>query len=238
MPEIPDKSIDMILCDLPYGTTACKWDQIIPFEPLWKEYNRIIKSDGITCLFGNEPFSSIARISNMKYYKYDWKWNKCIPSGMGYAKYQPMRQIEDIMIFYDKSSKYFPIMIKRDKPIVEGGKKFKSESAPIKYFNNMGGKIYEYKNPINILSFMKIRQGSLHPTQKPVNLCEYLIKTYTKENELVLDNCIGSGTTAIACLNTNRHFIGIEKEPKYVEITRKRISEIPRSLDKFIEVTK
>ena len=224
MPLLPDKSIDMILCDLPYGTTACKWDTVIPFEPLWEQYERIIKDNGAIVLFGSQPFTSNLIMSNPKLFKYEWIWDKKIPSGMSYARFQPMRQHENILVFCKGKTIYNKQMIKRDKPIKEGGKK-KSESAPIANFNNMGGKIYEEKNPTTILTYQKVRQGSIHPTQKPVALCEYLIKTYTNEGEIVLDNCIGSGTTAIAALNTGRFFIGIEKEEKYVEIARKRIAE-------------
>jgi site-specific DNA-methyltransferase (adenine-specific) len=224
MPTLSDKSIDMILCDLPYGTTACSWDAVIPFELLWREYERLIKDDGAIVLTASQPFTSALVMSNPKLFKYEWIWDKKIPSGMSYARFQPMRQHENILVFCKGKTIYNKQMIKRDKPIKEGGKK-KSESAPIANFNNMGGKIYEEKNPTTILTYQKVRQGSIHPTQKPVALCEYLIKTYTNEGEIVLDNCIGSGTTAIAALNTGRFFIGIEKEEKYVEIARKRIAE-------------
>jgi len=207
------------------STTACKWDVIIPFEPLWIQYERIIKDNGAICLFGSEPFSSLLRMSNFKLYKYDWVWDKKIPSGMSYARFQPMRQHENIMIFYKNKCLYNPQMIKRDKPIKEGGKK-KSESAPIANFNNMGGKIYEYKNPTTILTYQKIRQGSLHPTQKPIELFEYLIKTYTNKENIVLDNCSGSGTTAVACINTNRNYICFEKDITYWGKSIERIQDV------------
>jgi site-specific DNA-methyltransferase (adenine-specific) len=225
MKDILDKSIDMILCDLPYGTTACKWDTVIPFKPLWEQYKRVIKDNGAIVLFGNEPFTSKLVCSNLKGFKYRWVWDKQIPSGMSYARYRPMQQTEDICVFTKNGEKtiYNPQMIKRDKPI-KGGGMSKGETT-----NNQKlialKKTYDYKNPTNLLSFAKVRKGSLHPTQKPVALFEYLIKTYTNEGEIVLDNCIGSGTTAIAALNTGRFFIGIEKEEKYVEIARKRIAE-------------
>jgi len=222
MPTLPDKSIDMILCDLPYGTTACRWDTIIPFEPLWKQYKRLIKDNGAIVLTANQPFTSALVMSNPGWFKYEWIWDKKVPGGMSYARFQPMRQHENILIFCEGRTLYNPEMTKRDVPIKEGGKK-KSDSAPIANFNYMGGKIYEHKNPVTILPFGKIRQGSLHPTQKPVALFEYLIRTYTNEGDTVLDNCAGSFTTAIACMNTKRNWICIEKDADYCEIGRKRI---------------
>lgn len=227
MKNIPEKSIDMILCDLPYGTTECKWDTIIPFENVWQEYKRIIKDGGTIALFGSEPFSSKLRMSNISMYKYDWFWDKQIPSGMGLAKYQPMRQIENISIFSKGKTKYYPQMIKRDKPIKSGGTKY-SPSAPVltRIDNKNFSRTYEYKNPISLLSFPKVRKGSIHPTQKPVALLEYLIKTYTLEGETVLDNCMGSGSTGVACLNTNRKFIGIEIDKEYFEIAKNRLNGV------------
>ena len=226
MKEIPDRSIDMILCDLPYGTTACKWDSVIPFEPLWEQYKRIIKDNGAIVLFGSEPFSTELRHSNLKMYKYDWIWDKKIPSGMSYARFQPMRQTENISVFCNGKTVYNPQMVKRDKPIKKGGNKY-SPSAPIQACKEGKDfkKTYEYKNPTNLIVFDKIRKGSLHPTQKPIALLEYLIKTYTNEGETVLDNCMGSGSTGVACINTNRNFIGYELDEKYFEIAEKRINE-------------
>ncbi len=226
MKEIKDKSIDMILCDLPYGTTACKWDTVIPFEPLWEQYNRIIKDNGAIVLFGSEPFSSALRMSNLKNYKYDWVWDKKIPSGMSYARFQPMRQTENISVFCNKKTVYNPQMVKRDKPIKKGGNKY-SPSAPIQACKEGKDfkKTYDYKNPTNILIFDKIRKGSLHPTQKPVSLLEYLIKTYTNEGDVVLDNCMGSGSTGVACKNLNRSFIGIELDENYFNIAKERIDK-------------
>lgn len=225
MKNISDKSVDMILCDLPYGTTKCKWDIVIPFEELWEQYNRIIKDNGAIVLFGNEPFTSKLICSNLKGFKYRWDWNKKIPSGMSYAKYRPMQQTEDIAVFTKKGekTKYIPQMIRREKPIKGGGMK-ESESASSIGYKPLK-KTYEFKNPITLLEFDKIRKGSLHPTQKPVELLEYLIKTYTNENEIVLDNCMGSGSTGVACINTNRKFIGIEKDKNYFDIAEKRIKE-------------
>lgn len=227
MKSIPDKSIDMILCDLPYGTTACKWDNIIPFEPLWEQYNRVIKDNAAICLFGTEPFSSRLRMSNLKNYKYDWIWDKKIPSGMGYARFQPMRQTENITVFAKGKTQYYPQLEKRDKAIKSGGNK-PTEICPIKECK-LGyeyKKVYEYKQPITLLHFDKIRKGALHPCEKPIRLLEYLIKTYTKEGDIVLDNCMGSGSTGVACLNTNRKFIGIELDDKYFEIAKQRIEAL------------
>ena len=206
------------------STTDCKWDTIIPLEPLWEQYERVIKDNGAIVLTASQPFTSALVMSNPKLFKYEWIWDKRIPGGMGYARFQPMRQHENVLVFCKGKTIYNKQMTKRDKPIKEGGKK-KSESSPIANFNDMGGKVYTHKNPTTFLSFQKIRKGSLHPTQKPVALFEYLIRTYTNEGEVVLDNCIGSGTTAIACLNTGRFFIGIEQDEHYCNIARQRIAE-------------
>jgi len=230
MKDIPDKSIDMILCDLPYGTTACKWDVVIPFEPLWEQYKRIIKDRGAIVLFGSEPFSSYLRMSNIKKYKYDWIWEKDKPNNFALANKQPMKYHENILVFYEKQ----PTFNKQLEPRKGGGKsrckypvdnsKRKSEHNNIqddaKMFNP------DLKNPSSI-QFISTgrRQDLIHPTQKPVALLEYLIKTYTLENETVLDNTMGSGSTGVACINTNRNFIGIEKDDKYFEIAKKRIEE-------------
>lgn len=223
MKQIPDGSIDMILCDLPYGTTACKWDTIIPFDKLWEQYERIIKDNGAIVLTAAQPFTSALVMSNIKNFKYCWVWDKKIPSGMSYARFQPMRQHEDILIFCKNKTIYNAQFTKRDKPIKAGGMT-KGEATNNPKWVALK-KTYDYKNPTTILTFDKIRKNAIHPTQKPVALFEYLIKTYTNENELILDNCIGSGTTAIACINTNRNFIGIEKDENYFNIANKRIKE-------------
>ena len=229
MKDIPDKSIDSIICDLPYGTTKCKWDVIIPFEPLWEQYNRVIKDNGAIVLFGNEPFTSALICSNLKGFKYRWDWNKKIPSGMSYCKYRPMQQVEDICIFTKKGEKtlYNPQFIKRNKPIKGGGMK-ESDSAFTEGYKALK-KTYIYKNPTTLIEFDKVRKGSLHPTQKPVALLEYLIKTYTNEGGMILDNCMGSGSTGIACINTNRRFIGIELDSNYYNIAKQRIDEYAKS---------
>ncbi len=224
MKDIPDKSIDMILCDLPYGTTACKWDSIIPFEPLWGQYNRIIKDDGAIVLFGSEPFSSKLRMSNLKMYRYDWIWAKTVASNFAVCKKQPFKKHENIMVFYKKQPTYNPQMEdgepytdKREKgarnAVVGAGKTVKRQ--PI---DNKGTRY-----PSSVQLFSNGNNNNVHPTQKPVALLEYLIKTYTNEGELVLDNCMGSGSTGVACKNTNRDFIGIELDEKYFNIAKERI---------------
>ena len=225
MKNIKNGSIDMILCDLPYGTTACKWDNIIPFDKLWEQYERIIKDNGAIVLFGNEPFTSMLICSNLKGFKYRWDWDKKIPSGMSYARFRPMQQSEDIAVFTKNGERtiYNPQMVKRDKAIKGGGMKDSESASSVGY--KALKKTYEYKNPTTLIQFDKIRKGSLHPTQKPVELLEYLIKTYTNEGETVLDNCMGSGSTGVACVNTNRNFIGIELDKSYFDIAKNRIEE-------------
>ena len=223
--------VDMILTDPPYGTTACKWDSVIPFDEMWERINKLIKPNGAVVLFGNEPFTSRLICSNLKGFKYRWDWNKKIPSGMGYAKYRPMQQTEDICVFTKNGEKttYNPQMIKRDKPIKSGGNKLKDNTC-----STLAGidtskeykKTYEYKNPVTLIEFKKIRREAIHPTQKPVDLLEYLIKTYTNEEDLVLDFTMGSGSTGVACLNTNRKFIGIELDEKYFNIAKDRLENI------------
>lgn len=222
--------VDAIITDPPYGTTACKWDSIIPFDKMWDCLNKLIKENGAICLFGNEPFSSLLISSNIKGFKYRIDWDKRIPSGMGYAKYRPMQQTEDIAVFTKNGSKtvYYPQMTKRDIPIKSGGNT--KQAGVYHCFKCMGEgkeykKTYEYKNPTTLIQFDKIRRSALHPTQKPVALLEYLIKTYTLENETVLDFTMGSGSTGVACQNTNRKFIGIEKDEGYYNIGVKRMKE-------------
>ena len=230
MKDIPDGSVDLVLTDPPYGTTACKWDSVIPFEPMWEQLNRIIKPNGAICLFGNEPFTSCLICSNINGFKYRWDWNKKIPSGMGYAKYRPMQQTEDICVFSKggEKTKYNPQFTKREKPIKSGG-----NSIQARVYNNFKcmedgkeyKKTYDYKNPITLIEFDKVRKGALHPTQKPVPLLEYLIRTYTNEGEAVLDFTMGSGSTGVACVNTNRNFIGIELDENYFKIAENRIKQ-------------
>ena len=225
MKDIPDKSVDMILCDLPYGTTACKWDTVIPFEELWKQYNKIIKDNGAIALFCCQPFTSVLVNSNLKGYKHHWIWLKNRGTGFQVAKYRPMMKTEDIIVFTKKGEKinYYPQMIKLDKPYFSRNASSSNGTNPLAHFNS-GGKMVDSKYPTNVLDFSKVAKP-LHPTQKPVALLEYLIKTYTNENEIVLDNCMGSGSTGVACKHTNRNFIGIELDDNYFEIAKKRIEE-------------
>jgi site-specific DNA-methyltransferase (adenine-specific) len=232
MKLIDDKSIDMILCDLPYGMTACKWDSIIPFEPLWEQYERIIKDNGAIVLFGRQPFTSALVMSNPRWFKYSWVWDKVKPSGFQIAKYRPMMRHEDVLVFGKGKINYYPIMTEREK--VKKSKVYKrSDSSPLA--NNDGKeRVYTHKYPQSILTYSNANQrGKIHPTQKPVALLEYLIKTYTNEGETVLDNCAGSGTTAVACINTNRNFIGFELDPDYYKIAEERIRKA--KLDKLLE---
>ena len=219
------------------GTTACKWDVVIPFEALWEHYKRIIKDRGAIVLFGSEPFSSYLRMSNIKQYKYDWIWEKSNPSNIALANKQPMKYHEIISVFCEGSTNYYKQMIKREsnriKQAHDSGYVFHnsgSEQTVLKYIEVPSEKYdADVKNPSTILKFNSLRPNAKefvqHPTQKPVALLEYLIKTYTLEGETVLDNTMGSGSTGIACLNTNRNFIGIEKDDRYFGIAKKRIEE-------------
>lgn len=227
MKNIPDKSIDCIICDLPYGTTACKWDTIIPFEPLWEQYNRIIKDNGAIVLFGSEPFSSKLRMSNLKMFKYDWVWKKTMASNFALCKKQPFKKHEMVSVFYKKQPTYNPQM-EVGEPYVDKRQSGKrnvsvgtSDGINRHPINNIG-----VRYPSSVQEFSNGNNGNVHPTQKPVPLLEYLIKTYTNEGETVLDNCMGSGSTGVACINTNRNFIGIELDNIYFEIAKKRIEEV------------
>ena len=221
MKEIPDKSIDMILCDLPYGTTKNKWDSVIPLNKLWKQYERIIKDNGAIVLFSQMPFSAELVHSNLKLFKYEWIWQKDNGTGFLNAKKMPLKIHENILVFYKKLPLYNPQMRTGFKPY-----KCKQGRHSTNYGAYEQGHITESNGeryPIDIIKFKK--DSGLHPTQKPVELLEYLIKTYTNENETVLDNCMGSGSTGVACINTNRNFIGYELDEKYFEIAEKRINE-------------
>lgn len=226
MSKIPDGSVDLVLTDPPYGTTACKWDSVIPFEPMWSQLKRVAKKNAAIVLFGSEPFSSALRMSNITQYKYDWVWDKQIPVGVSYARFQPMRQTENLSVFCSGGTPYFPQLVKRDKPIKHGGNTY-SDTSPISARKTGVGfaKTYEFKQPINLISLRRVRVGTVHPTQKPVALLEYLIRTYTNEGETVLDFTMGSGSTGVACVNTNRNFIGIELDAGYFEIAEKRIED-------------
>ena len=237
MKKIPDKSIDMILCDLPYGTTACKWDTIIPFEPLWEQYKRIIKDNGAIVLMASQPFTSKLVMSNIKMFKYEWIWEKTCGSNFCTVKYQPLKQHENVLVFCDGKISYNPIMQEREG---SGLKRIKSpylsNTVAGEYVNklktNVKGKQYpDLKYPSSIQYFNeRNKDRGYHPTQKPVALFEYLIKTYTNEGELVLDNCAGSGTTGVACKNLNRNCILIEKDKGYFVIAQERITQTTQEL--------
>ena len=227
MKEIPDNSIDMVLTDPPYGTTSCKWDTVIDFKLMWRELKRITKGSGAICLFGSEPFSSALRLSNIKMFKYDWYWNKKFGGNFVLAKRMPLKSIECISVFNsDKTLPlYYPQMMLRDKPIKQGGTKT-SEAIPIKHNSKTHTKkTYTHKYPLTELNYPKELGRTVHPTQKPVPLLEYLIKTYTIENETVLDFTMGSGSTGCAAKNLNRNFIGIENDKEYFKIAKQRIED-------------
>lgn len=223
MAQIPDGSVDMVLCDLPYGTTACKWDSVIPFEPLWAHYKRVIKKNGAIVLTATQPFSALVVSSNIKGFKHEWIWQKEKGVGFQIAKYRPMQEHESCLVFTSNGDRvtYFPIKEMRDNPQIYSGASTKSGSSPLA---NIAKQSYVYvdKFPTSIKRF-KRDKDKIHPTQKPVALMEYLIRTYTNEGETVLDNCMGSGTTGVACVNTGRNFIGIEKDDKYFAIASARI---------------
>ena len=225
MSDIPDGSVDMVMADPPYGTTACKWDSIIPLEPMWVHLKRVVKNNGGVVLFGSEPFSSTLRMSNINDYKYDFIWNKKFAGNFVTAKKVPMKTHEVISVFY-KNISYYPQMIKRVKPIRTTTGSTGTDLTNIDANISM---TYKYKYPITILDFPRIlgtsKEKVKHPTQKPVALMEYLIKTYTNEGETVLDFCMGSGTTGVACERLNRRWIGIEISEAYCEIAKQRIEK-------------
>ena len=232
MKNIPSKSIDMILCDLPYGTTVCKWDILIPFNELWEAYERIIKDNGAIVLFATEPFTSLLITSNISLYKQKLTWLKTRPTNVFNAKKQFMKWTEDICVFYKKLPTFNPQMR------TDGEAKFKVQHTNHNRSDGIFGKtgekegyVYENKDglyyPKTVLEFSNVHHGNncYHPTQKPVPLLEYLIKTYSNEGDCVLDNTMGSGSTGVACMNTGRNFIGIEKEETYFQIAKERIAE-------------
>lgn len=237
MQDIADGSVDAIITDPPYGTTACKWDSVIPFEPMWEQLNRIIKPDGVIVLFGNEPFSSLLRVSNIKTYKYDWVWQKSHATGHLNSKKQPMREHENIMVFYKSQTTYNPQF--RAKKYID--RRTKSGNAKTNSYGDFKqvkrGLPTDLGYPKTIQYFatpFKGGEAGKHPTQKPTTLMEYLIRTYTNENETVLDFTMGSGSTGVACVNTNRQFIGIEKDDNYFKIACKRIEDTQKQLKLFI----
>jgi site-specific DNA-methyltransferase (adenine-specific) len=217
--------VDSIITDPPYGTTACKWDSVIPFDEMWLRLNKLIKPNGAIVLFGSEPFSSALRMSNIKNYKYDWVWNKRLAGNVFLAKSQPMKIHENILVFNSSKESFYPIKtdlekVRNYKDKYGGGESFGKKGTGDKVHTTKG------KNPKSIIDISNAnRKGNTHPTQKPVALMEYLIKTYTNEGELVLDFTMGSGTTGVACKNLNRDFIGIELDEDYFKIAKERINE-------------
>ena len=237
MDKIADKSVDMILCDLPYDITDCKWDELISFEKLWKHYERIIKVDGVIALSSSHPFTNVLINSNNEKFRYCWYWIKSAPRGFANARKQPLRAVEEICIFYYKQPTYNPILIKKEEKNIRNSKYVLDNKNSKVYVGGLNKKQREYNEgrliptdmtyPRNTLYFDTVgnnNKNRFHSSQKPVELMEYLIKTYTNEGETVLDNCMGSGTTGVACKKTGRHFIGIEKDEKYFEIAVSRVS--------------
>jgi len=236
MLNIPDGSVDMVLTDPPYGTTQNKWDSVIPLEPMWKQLKRVIRRNGVIVMTASQPFTTTLIASNMKMFKYCWVWDKIKGTGFLNAKKMPMRNHEDIVVFYGKLPTYNPQMTSGHKRKVS----FRAKHYQTDVYGDMNND-YKYdstdRHPRSIQVISTATQNSsLHPTQKPVALMEYLIKTYTNEDETVLDFTMGSGTTGVACVNLSRKFIGIEKEPKYFDIACKRIEDVQRQERLFYEV--
>jgi len=238
MKSIPDASIDAIITDPPYGTTACKWDSVIPFEPMWEQLNRIIKPNGAIVLFGSEPFSSALRMSNIKNYKYDWIWEKSMPTGMATSSFMPMKYHETISVFVNKGKPTFNKQLaKRNESSLERAKyKMQGNSNLSNHIAMNKQPPTQYNptkvNPKTVLNFKSVpntpKGSKLHSTQKPIDLMEYLVKTYTNEKETVLDFTMGSGSTGVAAVNTNRNFTGIEMDSKYFEIAEQRIKDLEK----------
>lgn len=224
LPTLPDGCVDLVLCDLPYGTTACKWDSVIPFEPLWREYKRVCKPNAAIVLTASQPFTSALVMSNPKMFRVEWIWQKNAGSNFGTVKLQPMKEHESVLVFSAAKSAYFPQMQDR----AESGKSrvktvvnYASKSDHHTMDKAIAATRPELRYPSSVQKFN--RERGLHPTQKPVALMEYLIRTYTNEGDTVLDNTMGSGTTGVAAVNTGRDFIGIEKDSGYFEIACERV---------------
>ncbi len=233
MQEIESGSVDMVLADPPYGTTQCKWDSVIPLEPMWTQLKRIIKPNGAIVMTASQPFTTTLISSNIKMFKYDWVWEK--PKGTGHlnAKKQPMRNKEDILLFYSKQCTYNPQMTTGSPYRDKAGKdhtKRTSMSENYGAYTNKREDNKGFRYPKQIQRFPVVERGTLHPTQKPVELMEYMIKTYTNEGDAVLDFAMGSGTTGVACKNLNRDFIGIELDETYFKVAEERINESPHRL--------
>lgn len=226
MKSIPDKSVDMVMCDLPYGTTACKWDAVIPFEPLWAHYRRLVRDGGAIVLTASQPFTSALVMSNPRFFKYAWVWDKVNrPTGHLNTSKQPMRQTEDIVVFYDKQCTYNPQMVKGEPYRANGGGKTENYGKYNKHVTICDDGMRHPRTLLSLPADVRGTEGRVHPTQKPVALMEYLIKTYTNPGEVVLDNTMGSGTTGVACVNTSRSFIGIERDEGYFKIAEQRIAD-------------
>lgn len=233
MKNIPSGSIDMVLCDLPYGTTKNRWDSVIPFDELWKQYNRIVKDNGAIVLFAQGLFSSALIQSNTKMFRYNIIWDKKLPTGFLNANKMPLRVHEEILVFYKKLPTYHPQKSKGSKNHVRGSKNVVLTNHNYgKYVGKDNAEVLgDMKHPTSIVSFAKPHSSvAVHPTQKPVDLLEYLIKTYTNEGDVVLDNCMGSGSTGVACVRTNRSFIGIEVDSKYFSVARERIESAKQEI--------
>ncbi len=232
MDRIEDRSIDCILADLPYGTTACKWDVVIPFEPLWKQYKRVIKKNGAIVLFGDEPFTSLLILSNPQWFKYKWVWDKKKASGFLNAKKMPLKRSEDVVIFSNSLTTYNPQMRQRDRIRIDKARDKiygLNDSSYGKRFSPGG--TYTHYYPDNIIQFHNANQvEKVHPTQKPVTLLTYLIKTYSNEGDTILDNTCGSGSTLEAAMRCNRPSIGIEKNAGYYQIAKDRLERVRAEL--------
>ena len=231
MKDIPDGSVDMVLTDPPYGTTACKWDSVIPLEPMWEQLKRVIKPNGAIVLTASQPFTTALIASNYEMFKYCWVWDKKKGGNPLLSKIQPIRVTEDVTVFGKGKLTYNPIMTERENPKRRGGNTGKVSETTGNSFTE--DKIYTHKYPKNIIEVSNANQrGKVHPTQKPVALMEYLICTYTNEGETVLDFTMGSGTTGVACINTNRNFIGIELDEGYFKIAQDRINQAVVNINK------
>lgn len=239
MKSIPDCSVDMILCDLPYGTTACKWDTVIPFAPLWEQYNRIIKDAGCIALFAQCPFDKVLGCSNIGMLKYEWIVEKTKATGHLNSKKMPMKAHESVLIFFKKPPVYNPQFTEGHSPVHSYTKHTTDGNCYGKTKIGISGGGSTRRFPRSVLKFKwDTQKSSLHPTQKPVALLEYLVKTYTNEGDTVLDNCMGSGSTGVACVNTGRNFIGMELDPRYFEIAQKRINEAAQKVADSAAVAK
>jgi DNA modification methylase len=239
MKDIKDKSIDMILCDLPYGTTACKWDVVIPFEPLWEQYERIIKDNGAIVLTASQPFTSALVMSNPKLFRYDWVWEKHKGTNFYQVKRAPMKVHESVLVFSKGLYTYNPQMTDGASYKKRGSHHKLPEDHVMTPCKNIGysdnlDTSKRYPTSVQFFSNHNQKANRFHPTQKPVALLEYLIKTYTNEGETVLDNCMGSGSTGVACVNTNRKFIGIELDDNYFNIAKKRIDDAIKEKQSYL----